>query len=68
MLAIYGFEANVAQTENTQTGIRLMLSFIPAVGALISAIFIAFYKLSDSFMLTVTDELAERRLKENEVK
>lgn len=64
MLALYGFEANVAQTVETQTGIRLMLSFIPAAGAMLSAIFIVFYKLSDTFMIQVTDELSDRRLKE----
>ena len=67
MLAIYGFEANVAQTAEAQLGIRLMLSFIPAAGALLSAIFIFFYKLSDPFMLTVTDELSARRVKEDEL-
>ncbi len=42
-----------------------MLSFIPAAGAVLSAIFIIFYKLSDAFMIKVSDELEERRLKEN---
>lgn len=64
MLAIYGFEANVTQTVETQTGIRMMLSLIPAAGALLSAIFIAFYKLNDSLMIKITDELEERRIKE----
>jgi glycoside/pentoside/hexuronide:cation symporter, GPH family len=50
LLAIYGFSANVAQTEETLTGIRLMLSFFPAAGALLSAILIYFYSLSDDFM------------------
>lgn len=66
ILALYGFEANVVQTAEAQSGIRMMLSFIPAAAALLSAIFIIFYKLSDAFMLSVTDELAVRRLKENE--
>ena len=64
LLAIYGFKANVIQTQDAQTGIRMMMSLIPAAGALISAIFIAFYKLSDSFMMTVSDELAARRKSE----
>lgn len=64
MLALYGFEANVAQTLETQTGIIMMLSFIPAAGALLSAIFIAFYKLNDSLMTTITNELEERRIQE----
>lgn len=61
LLAIYGFEANVAQSAETKTGIRMMLSFIPAAGALLSAGFITFYKLSDSFMFSITEELQLRR-------
>nr|MBC7614159.1 MFS transporter [Pseudopedobacter sp.] len=64
LLAIYGFKANVIQSEDAQTGIRLMMSIIPAAGALLSALFIGFYKLSDSFMITVSDELSQRRLEE----
>lgn len=64
LLAIYGFKANAIQSEDAQTGIRMMMSLIPAAGALISAGFIAFYKLSDSFMMTVSDELAARRKNE----
>ena len=64
MLALWGFEANTVQSEETQTGIRMMLSFIPAAGALLSAAFIVFYKLSDSFMMNVSEELTQRRAKE----
>lgn len=66
MLAFYGFEANMVQTEEAKTGIRMMLSFIPAIGALLSSLFIIFYQLSDSFMGKVSDDLTERRLKEAE--
>ena len=66
MLALYGFEANMVQTVDTKTGIRMMLSFIPATGALLSALFILFYKLSDALMLTITEELSIRRIKEQE--
>lgn len=64
LLALWGFEANTAQTEEAQTGIRMMLSFIPAAGALLSAAFIIFYKLSDSFMMKVSDDLINRRSEE----
>jgi glycoside/pentoside/hexuronide:cation symporter, GPH family len=63
MLALWGFEANTAQNTETITGIRMMLSFIPAAGALLSAAFIVFYKLSDSFMMKVSQELTHRREK-----
>lgn len=61
ILALYGFKANAVQTAGASTGIRMMLSFIPAAGALISVIFISFYKLSDAFMLQVSNELTGRR-------
>lgn len=66
LLALWGFEANTVQTTEAQTGIRMMLSFVPAIGALLSAMFIIFYKLSDSFMMQVSNELVERRVKENQ--
>jgi GPH family glycoside/pentoside/hexuronide:cation symporter len=62
MLALYGFEANTVQTTEAQTGIKMMLSFIPAIGALLSAVFIAFYKLDDSFMIQVSNDLVQRRV------
>ncbi len=61
LLAIYGFEANMVQSVETKTGIRMMLSFIPAAGALLSAVFIMCYKLSDSLMVSITEDLQERR-------
>ncbi|WP_235011009.1 MFS transporter [Aquimarina sp. AU119] len=64
MLAYYGFEANAVQTEDAKVGIRMMLSFIPAIGAIGSAIFIYFYKLDDQFVLQINKELTERREKE----
>jgi GPH family glycoside/pentoside/hexuronide:cation symporter len=64
LLATYGFEANMAQSVETKTGIRMMLSFIPAIGALLSAIFIVFYKLSDTMMISITMELQQRRIEQ----
>ena len=65
MLAMYGFKANITQTAEAQTGIRMMLSFIPAIGAFLSVLFIFFYKLSDSFMMQISKELSDRRTIEN---
>lgn len=53
LLAIFGFQANIEQTPTTITGIRMMLSFFPAIGALLSAILIYFYHLSDDFMYRI---------------
>ncbi|HYX09823.1 MAG TPA: MFS transporter, partial [Bacteroidales bacterium] len=57
LLALYGFKANVIQSAEAQDGIRMMLSFFPAAGALLSAIFIYLYKLSDSYMKEVGEKL-----------
>jgi glycoside/pentoside/hexuronide:cation symporter, GPH family len=64
LLALWGFEANTVQSEETRTGIRMMLSFIPAAGALLSAAFILFYRLSDAFMIKVSEDLTRRREKD----
>lgn len=61
ILAIYGFQANLDQTAEGLAGIKMTLSIYPAIGALISALFILGYKLSDKFMSQVTVELEERR-------
>lgn len=63
MLSLYGFEANIVQSETTQNGLKMLMSFIPALGAMISAIFIFFYKLDDKFMTNISDELSNRRQK-----
>ena len=65
LLAYWGFQANAEQTTEAQVGIRLMMSIIPAAGAFLSAAFIVFYKLSDKMMLSVSDELSKRRMKES---
>lgn len=61
LLGMYGFEAGMVQTAETQNAIRLMLSIFPAIGALLSVVFIFMYKLSDSFMTDVNKELNDRR-------
>ena len=61
LLAIYGFEAGQVQSATSLSGIKMMLSIFPAIGALLSAIFIFFYKLSDSYMTKISGELQEKR-------
>lgn len=47
LLAWFGFQPNVEQAETTLNGIRLMLSILPAAGALFGVIFIAMYPLNN---------------------
>ncbi|WP_111977122.1 MFS transporter [Algibacillus agarilyticus] len=63
-LAIYGYEANAEQTETAKEGIRMMMSYLPAIGALISGLFIMFYKLTDDVMADVNKHLADKRADE----
>ena len=57
LLAGFGFEPNVEQTEEALLGIRLMISVIAGIGALISFGFMRMYKLDESFMLEVKSKL-----------
>lgn len=64
LLAIFGFQANVVQNESAITGIRLMLSLLPAIGTLSSVILISFYPLSEKKMSSVVQELEDVRNRE----
>jgi glycoside/pentoside/hexuronide:cation symporter, GPH family len=62
LLGYYGFQANVAQTEFAQHGIRLMLSMIPAGGAALGILFMSIYPLSEKRLKKIGEELTEARL------
>ncbi|MDP4128640.1 MAG: MFS transporter [Bacteroidota bacterium] len=61
LLGAIGFKANVVQGSSVQLGIRLMLSFLPAAGALISVFFISLYPLSEKRVIEIAGELEEKR-------
>lgn len=61
LLAFYGFEANAIQSETTIRGIKIMLSVVPALGALLSAGFMYFYPLDNRQMQEIEQELEKRR-------
>ncbi len=63
LLALFGFQANVAQTDESLLGIRLMISIFAAVGALASVAFVYFYPLDEKFMHKIDAELEEARAK-----
>jgi GPH family glycoside/pentoside/hexuronide:cation symporter len=60
LLAYFGFRANVVPTDKVQTGVRAMMSFIPAAGGFLSAAAALFYKLDDRFMEKIEQELKQR--------
>lgn len=61
MLAAFGFVANGTQNPETINGIKMFLSLLPAAGAFLSLLFIAFYPLSEKKMKDITAELAKIR-------
>ena len=61
LLSIFHFIPNVAQSAETLNGIRLMMSYIPAVGTLIATIAALFYPLDDDTMAEIEDELQAKQ-------
>ena len=61
MLSWFGFVANEGQTETSIMGIRLAMSIVPGVIALIAAGLLVFYKLEDDKVREIERELAKRR-------
>lgn len=57
LLAGFGYEPNVEQTDAALRGIRLMVSVIARLGALASFGFMRLYKLDESCMQKVKSEL-----------
>ncbi|MBC8424337.1 MFS transporter [bacterium] len=61
LLALFGFVANTEQSPETLRGIRLMMSFIPAVCSVAATIAALFYELDDGTMKRIESDLAARR-------
>jgi GPH family glycoside/pentoside/hexuronide:cation symporter len=64
LLAYFGYVPNVAQDPRAMNGIMLMMSFIPAIGAVIAIAALWFYDLDRATVKQMTAELAERRSRE----
>lgn len=61
-----GYVANAAQTPKSQTGIVLLMSFVPAAFAFLAAGVIFFYKLDNRLLSQVQAELAQRKSQPSE--
>jgi GPH family glycoside/pentoside/hexuronide:cation symporter len=62
ILSFYGFIANDVQTAGSLAGIRLMFSVFPALFAILSAMVIAFYRLSEDQVRQIEIDLAKRHV------
>jgi GPH family glycoside/pentoside/hexuronide:cation symporter len=61
ILGYYGFVENVAQNEYTISGIRMLMSFYPAVFGIIGGLVMIFYPLKNRVMLKIEEDLEMRR-------
>jgi len=61
LMGYIGFKANVAQPLHVQTGIRYVMSFYPAIVGFLSATAVLFYKLDDTTMVQIEQDLKQRR-------
>ncbi|WP_414994844.1 MFS transporter [Asticcacaulis sp.] len=61
VLAGLGYVANQAQSGASQTGIVLLVSVVPGVMALLAAILMCFYNLTDTRLAEIQAALAERK-------
>ncbi len=62
ILAMTGFQANVAQNLSVLAGLRSMMSVIPVIPGLIALFLLIFaYRLNEPVMKTVKEELQARR-------
>jgi GPH family glycoside/pentoside/hexuronide:cation symporter len=61
LLAWFGYEANAVQSAEVLTGLRLMLSVLPAVGTLLSVLLLLFYPLNEVKVAEVQRRLTQLR-------
>jgi GPH family glycoside/pentoside/hexuronide:cation symporter len=67
ILSIYGYEANVEQTESGLMGVRMIMSVYPAIFAFAGMIFMIFYPLGKKDMEQIEVDLVERRRQRGEL-
>ena len=63
IMAMYHYIPNVEQAVSTQNGFRMMLSLFPAMGALLAALFMFIYPLTEKKMKEIATDLAVEREK-----
>ncbi len=61
VLAAFNFVPNAVQSDETLLGIRLMISVLAGIGALMAFGFISFYQLDETYMKKIVIELETRR-------
>lgn len=62
ILAGFGYVPNAVQSAHALDGIRLMMSWFPALGFALCLVCLLFYRIDRRLELQLSDELAQRRL------
>jgi GPH family glycoside/pentoside/hexuronide:cation symporter len=61
VFTVLGYVANTEQTPESQTGILVLMSFLPALFAFLAAAIMLWYKLDKNEMVRIQADLAERK-------
>jgi glycoside/pentoside/hexuronide:cation symporter, GPH family len=64
ILYFYGYVANQQQTMESLKGIKMLMSFYPAIILTFLILLLTFYNLDEKMLETVEKDLADRRVKE----
>lgn len=59
LLAYFGFVANAPVTPETEKGVKILFSFMPAIWSLIAVVALFFYKLDEDKVKEINEELAQ---------
>ena len=63
VLAYFGFVANAPATPETEKGVRILFSIMPAIWSLIAVVALFFYKLDEKKVIEINEELANLKMK-----
>lgn len=63
LLAYFGFVANAPATPETEKGVRILFSIMPAIWSLIAVVALFFYKLDEKKVIEINEELANLKMK-----
>jgi GPH family glycoside/pentoside/hexuronide:cation symporter len=61
LFTLLGYVANAEQSAESQTGIVLLMSFIPAAFAFLAVVVMLFYKLDNKALVQIQADLAQRK-------
>jgi len=62
MLMLFGYTANIAQSAETLLGIRLLISVLPAITAILAIVVFRFYKIDEQLIERIQQELKSRQV------